>query len=109
MSARPDFDPPQPWLRTTSGRPASPLAGSATFTSSGTPSNVFTRVATVPGQNRTPSCGAQSSVPNGRGAAAAGAAETSRSTRAASGIEIRGRMPATRRLGPGTCRRAGGR
>src|SRR3954464_13062781 len=106
MSARPGFGWAQPWLITTSGRPLSPVAGSATFASSGTPSNVLTRVATLPGQKRTLSCGAQSSVPNGRGGAAGAApAELSRSARAASRTGIRGRMPATTPRGGGTCDR----
>src|SRR3954471_8350460 len=88
---------------TTSGRPGSPTAGSATSASSGTPSKVLTRVATVPGQNRTPSCGTHAWVPNGVGAAAAFAAGTRNSTRAASKGRVRRRMGATTRFGGGTC------
>src|SRR6201989_564627 len=91
MSASPSFDPPQPWLRTTSGSPVSAVAGSATLTSSGTPANVRTRGATDPGQKRTPCWGAQASVPNGAGGAAeTAAAGRDRSTRAASGGGNRG-------------------
>src|SRR3954451_18833637 len=89
---------------TTSGRPASPVAGSATSASSGTPANVVTRVATVPGQKRTPSCGAHAWVPKGAGAAAAAlAAGTRTSTRAARRGRVRRRMGATTRPRRRTC------
>src|SRR3954468_10424640 len=62
--------PPQPCSITIVGNGPSPLAGSVTSASSGTPSKVATRLAAPsPGQKRTPFIAAQSS-PSGLGVAA---------------------------------------
>src|SRR5215217_3188225 len=68
--------PPQPCIITIVGKGPSPLGGSVTSTSSGTPSQLGTRSASLAvGQNSTASCGTQA-WPNGSGGAAwaAGAA-----------------------------------
>jgi hypothetical protein len=77
LDSKSDLLPPQPCIITIVGKGPSPLGGSVTSTSSGTPSNVGTRCCRVSvGQKRTPFCALQA-CPNGAGSAAASAGAAS--------------------------------
>src|SRR3954471_11400567 len=78
-----DLLPPQPCIITITGNGPSPVVGSVTSTSSGTPSQLGTRCASpAVGQNSTPSRGTHA-CPNGSGGAACAACALSRTVAAA--------------------------